>query len=181
MGPQRSPNSSPSSMRQKSLQLLPIRYWSVQRHPPLYSCHRATAQVRTQRPDHHIVGHHPTEDSPSPVTCHCRWLAPAPFSSREADLIGTQRFMSLSSNIKSLMASSRQNYSHHPFLNHLRKLTPQGSCVSTPSMYFLSLRRVMSFLIAFGVIWTGKAADKGHKWAACNRAYTRIRDRGKNA
>ena len=38
----------------------------------------------------------------------------------------------------------------------------------------------MSFLIVFGVIWTGKAAkatDKGHKWAAGNCAYTRIRDR----
>ena len=68
MGPQRSPNSSPSSMRQKSLRLPPIRFWSVQRHPPLYSRHRATAQVRTQRPDHHVVGH-PTEDSPSPVAC----------------------------------------------------------------------------------------------------------------
>jgi hypothetical protein len=44
-------------------------------------------------------------------------------------------------------------------------------------MYLLSLRRVMSFLIVFGVIWTGKATDKGHKWAAGNRAYTRIRDR----
>ena len=38
----------------------------------------------------------------------------------------------------------------------------------------------MSFLIVFRVIWTGKAADKGHKWAAGNHAYTYIRDRGKN-
>ena len=173
MGPQCSPNSSPSSMQQKSLRLSPIRYWSIQRHPPLYSRHRATAQVWTQRPDHHIVGHHPTEDSPSPVTCHCRWLAPAPSSSQEADLIGTQRFMSLSLNIKSLMASSRQNYSHHPFLNHLRKLTPQGSYASAPLMYFLLLRRVMSFLIVFGVIWTGKVADKGHKCRAAHCTHTR--------
>ncbi len=38
------------------------------------------------------------------------------------------------------------------------------------------LCRVFNFLIVFGVIWTGKAADKGHRWAAGNRAYTRIRD-----
>jgi len=35
---------------------------------------------------------------------------------------------------------------------------------------------LFSFIIVFGVIWTGKAADKGHKWAAGNRPYTRIAD-----
>jgi len=45
-----------------------------------------------------------------------------------------------------------------------------------PAWYINLLSWVFSFLIVFGVIWTGKAADKGHKWAAGNRAYTRIRD-----
>jgi hypothetical protein len=45
-----------------------------------------------------------------------------------------------------------------------------------PAWYIGMLSWVFSFLIVFGVIWTGKAADKGHKWAAGNRAYTRIRD-----
>jgi hypothetical protein len=45
-----------------------------------------------------------------------------------------------------------------------------------PAWYINMLSWVLSFLIVFGVIWTGKAADKGHKWAAGNRAYTRIRD-----
>jgi hypothetical protein len=45
-----------------------------------------------------------------------------------------------------------------------------------PAWYINMLSWVFSFLIVFGVIWTGKAADKGHKWAAGNRAYTRIRD-----
>ncbi|KAI0266805.1 hypothetical protein BC834DRAFT_823389 [Gloeopeniophorella convolvens] len=35
---------------------------------------------------------------------------------------------------------------------------------------------LFSFVVAFGVVWTGVAADKGHKWAAGNRAYTRIED-----
>ncbi|KAN0111367.1 hypothetical protein V8E52_008642 [Russula decolorans] len=45
-----------------------------------------------------------------------------------------------------------------------------------PAWYINMLSWVFSFLIVFGVIWTGKAADKGKKWAAGNRAYTRIRD-----
>jgi len=45
-----------------------------------------------------------------------------------------------------------------------------------PAWYINMLSWVFSFFIVFGVIWTGKAADKGHKWAAGNRAYTRIRD-----
>jgi len=45
-----------------------------------------------------------------------------------------------------------------------------------PAWYINLLSWAFSFLIVFGVIWTGKAADKGHKWAAGNRAYTRIRD-----
>jgi hypothetical protein len=45
-----------------------------------------------------------------------------------------------------------------------------------PAWYINLLSWVFSFVIVFGVIWTGKAADKGHKWAAGNRAYTRIRD-----
>jgi hypothetical protein len=45
-----------------------------------------------------------------------------------------------------------------------------------PAWYINLLSWILSFLIVFGVIWTGKAADKGHKWAAGNRAYTRIRD-----
>ncbi|KAI9509731.1 hypothetical protein F5148DRAFT_710375 [Russula earlei] len=45
-----------------------------------------------------------------------------------------------------------------------------------PAWYINLLSWISSFLIVFGVIWTGKAADKGHKWAAGNRAYTRIRD-----
>jgi len=45
-----------------------------------------------------------------------------------------------------------------------------------PAWYINLLSWFFSFLIVFGVIWTGKAADKGHKWAAGNRAYTRIRD-----
>ncbi|KAI0062895.1 hypothetical protein BV25DRAFT_1803088 [Artomyces pyxidatus] len=36
---------------------------------------------------------------------------------------------------------------------------------------------VASVFVMFGVIWTGIAADKGHKWAAGNRAYRRIEDR----
>ncbi|KAI0305769.1 hypothetical protein B0F90DRAFT_1808927 [Multifurca ochricompacta] len=43
-----------------------------------------------------------------------------------------------------------------------------------PAWYINMLSWVFSFLIVFGVIWTGKAADQGHKWAAGNRAYTRI-------
>jgi len=42
--------------------------------------------------------------------------------------------------------------------------------------YLNILSWVFSFLIVFGVIWTGKAADKGHRWAAGNRAYAPIRD-----
>jgi len=34
---------------------------------------------------------------------------------------------------------------------------------------------VLSILIAFGVITTGISADEGHRWAAGNRAYRRIR------
>ncbi len=45
-----------------------------------------------------------------------------------------------------------------------------------PAWYIDLLSWVFNFLIVFGVIWTGKAADKGHRWAAGNRAYTRIRD-----
>jgi hypothetical protein len=45
-----------------------------------------------------------------------------------------------------------------------------------PAWYINMLSWVLNFLIVFGVIWTGKAADKGKKWAAGNRAYTRIRD-----
>jgi len=45
-----------------------------------------------------------------------------------------------------------------------------------PAWFINLLSWVFSFFIVFGVIWTGKAADKGHKWAAGNRAYTRIRD-----
>ena len=45
-----------------------------------------------------------------------------------------------------------------------------------PAWYINLLSWVFGFFIVFGVIWTGKAADKGHKWAAGNRAYTRIRD-----
>ena len=47
-----------------------------------------------------------------------------------------------------------------------------------PAWYINLLSWIFSSLIVFGVIWTGKAADKGKKWAAGNRAYTRIRDRG---
>ena len=50
-----------------------------------------------------------------------------------------------------------------------------------PAWYINMLSWLFSFLIVFGVIWTGKAADKGHKWAAGNRAYTRITDRDNNA
>ena len=45
-----------------------------------------------------------------------------------------------------------------------------------PAWYINLLSWILSFLVVFGVIWTGKAADKGHRWAAGNRAYTRIRD-----
>ena len=56
---------------------------------------------------------------------------------------------------------------------HLRRLT---FLFTGPAWYINLLSWVFSFLIVFGVIWTGNAADKGHKWAAGNRAYTRIRD-----
>lgn len=46
-----------------------------------------------------------------------------------------------------------------------------------PAWFVNLLSWHFSFIIVFGVIWTGKAADKGHKWAAGNRAYTRIADR----
>jgi hypothetical protein len=46
-----------------------------------------------------------------------------------------------------------------------------------PAWYINLLSWHFSFITVFGVIWTGKAADKGHKWAAGNRAYTRISDR----
>ncbi len=50
-----------------------------------------------------------------------------------------------------------------------------------PAWYINILSWVSSIFIVFGVIWTGKAADKGHRWAAGNRAYTRIRDRDNDA
>lgn len=56
--------------------------------------------------------------------------------------------------------------SHHP-----------PSPLTGPAWYINLLSWVFSYVIVFGVIWTGKAADKGRKWAAGNRAYTRIRDR----
>ena len=46
-----------------------------------------------------------------------------------------------------------------------------------PAWFINLLSWHFNFIIVFGVIWTGKAADKGHKWAAGNRAYTRIADR----
>lgn len=59
-------------------------------------------------------------------------------------------------------------------LLHLRRLIFPP--FTGPAWYINLLSWVFSFVIVFGVIWTGKAADKGHKWAAGNRAYTRIRD-----
>lgn len=46
-----------------------------------------------------------------------------------------------------------------------------------PAWYINLLSWHFSFITVFGVIWTGNAADKGHRWAAGNRAYTRISDR----
>lgn len=62
-----------------------------------------------------------------------------------------------------------------PFL-HLHHLTFPLPPFTGPAWYINLLSWVFGFFIVFGVIWTGKAADKGHKWAAGNRAYTRIRD-----
>jgi hypothetical protein len=45
-----------------------------------------------------------------------------------------------------------------------------------PAWFVNLLSWLFSVFIVFGVIWTGKAADKGKKWAAGNRAYTRIPD-----
>ncbi|KAI0253995.1 hypothetical protein BJV78DRAFT_1274238 [Lactifluus subvellereus] len=45
-----------------------------------------------------------------------------------------------------------------------------------PAWYINLLSWAFSFLIVFGVIWAGNAADKGHRWAAGNRPYTRIAD-----
>jgi len=45
-----------------------------------------------------------------------------------------------------------------------------------PAWFVNLLSWLFSFLIVFGVIWTGKAADKGKKWAAGNRPYRPIPD-----
>jgi len=45
-----------------------------------------------------------------------------------------------------------------------------------PAWYINLLSWAFSFLIVFGVIWAGNAAEQGHRWAAGNRAYTRIGD-----
>ncbi|THH19973.1 hypothetical protein EW146_g1297 [Bondarzewia mesenterica] len=43
--------------------------------------------------------------------------------------------------------------------------------------YYLSMVSwVAAFAISFGVILTGVSAGRGHRWAAGNRAYTRIED-----
>jgi hypothetical protein len=65
-------------------------------------------------------------------------------------------------------------------LLHPHFLAPSHISFIGPAWYINLLSWIFSFLIVFGVIWTGKAADKGQKWAAGNRAYTRIRDRGDN-
>jgi hypothetical protein len=62
----------------------------------------------------------------------------------------------------------------------LPSLTPSHHTpppLTGPAWYINMLSWVFSYVIVFGVIWTGKAADKGRKWAAGNRAYTRIGDR----
>ncbi|KAI0051818.1 hypothetical protein FA95DRAFT_1484486 [Auriscalpium vulgare] len=44
------------------------------------------------------------------------------------------------------------------------------------AFYVIAAGWITSFAVMAGVIYTGIAADHGHRWAAGNRAYTRITD-----
>ena len=67
---------------------------------------------------------------------------------------------------------TRQSRFAHPLLTIPLPPLP----FTGPAWYINLVSWAFSFLIVFGVIWAGNAADKGHRWAAGNRAYTRIQD-----
>lgn len=52
----------------------------------------------------------------------------------------------------------------------------QRSSLAGLGYVFNAVSWVVGFLVGAGVIVTGIAADRGHKWAAGNRAYQPIRD-----